>query len=160
MNREISLRDRIRDAVMCSNNGLYIMKNAYKTMFKCHLVMLIYHSLYGMDIYISDFIESKEKRNEVLNEFKEMNEEKMTETIKSINDIEEYEEISTKCYLYALNVINNYAYEEMERLHEFQDKHGLSRDEMSPNFVNDNINKIINNEHVRFINENVDVLDF
>lgn len=160
MNWEISLRDRIHDVVITHNNGLHIMKNAYKTMFKCHLVMLIYHSLYEMDINTSDFIESKEKRNEVLNEFKEMNEEKMTETIKSINDIEEYEDISTKCYLYALNVINNHVYEEMERLREFQDKHGLSRDEMNPNFVNDNLNRLINSEHVRFINENVNVLDF
>ena len=160
MSWEISLRDRIHDTVSCNKNGISIMKNAYKGMFKCHIVMLIYHSLYGMDVDVSDFMEAKEKRNKVFEEFKEMNEEKMVEIIKNVDDVKNYEKIANECYLYSLEVINNYTYEEIERLHNFQNKHRLIRDEIDPNFVNDNLNRITNNEYNRFIDENVDVLDY
>ena len=158
-NWEISLSDRIHEIVMCNRNGLHIMKQAYKIMFKCHLVLLIYHSLYNMEIDTSKFMEAKENRNKVFDEFKDIDEEKMNETIKNNDELKQYNKASNNCYLYALNTVNDYAYKEMRRLHKFQDEHGLNRDEMT-NFVYEDLNKITNTNHIKFVNENIDILDY
>ena len=158
-NMQMSKRDMIRDIVSCNRNGLAVIRFAYKESYYVHIAMLVYHALYGMDVNVDEFMEARDKRTSILSKFREIDEDKLTEMKLSAEELKTYMQEARQCYFHALNVINEYAVDEMEKLHKYEDEHDLPHFEHNQEFIQMNVQKINDPAHIRFMNENADVLE-
>ena len=66
-------KQRVIGIAMKNDEGLMIIDIAYQLAYKLHLIMLVYHELYGMKVDVKSFQEFLNSRSDVLMQYHEMN---------------------------------------------------------------------------------------
>lgn len=149
MSFNISLRDEIHNITTTNNIGVNIMKNAYKVAYKLHVICLVYHRLYNMHVDINNF-------KNLLNGYNSLPERMDEDAIFRMNpsraQIESLRRDANNCYNDGMYV-NGLTYKLMDKVHEYEDAHGLMRFELNQMLVYENMGRITDPEHIEFINE-------
>lgn len=151
-------KQRVIGIAMKNDEGLMIIDIAYQLAYKLHLIMLVYHELYGMKVDVKSFQEFLNSRSDVLMQHHEMNVDELIDSNLAEQQIILLNNEANSCYQQALN-ISRQVHELEETIIAFEKERNLQCFKTNQEFVYDHMVDIQNEEHIKFITDNQNLLN-